>query len=364
MPALQHARQEIIKSLKAALGKGYSPSADELEIPKVSDLGDVAFPCFGLAKGLKRNPAELAAEIAPKILASGLVEKAEANGPYINFFLHINRLAELVLQEVEAENYGSSDAGAGKKIMVEFYQEIHVGHLRTALIGQAVVNVERANGTTVVPVSYINDLGIHVAKCLWAIQKFYPNVEPSKEDRNSFLGRVYTEASVWLEEHPEDKDEVHKIFQSLEQGHRGWIGLWKKTKKWSMDIIEGVAKELGLTIEHWYFESLLVDRAGRIVDDLLKQGMAKISEGATIVDLENQDLGVNLLRRTDGTLLYNAKDLALAFKKEEQHSPDLSLYVIDVRQSLAMRQLFATLKLMGLHKQLEQHNSSQELQYH
>ncbi len=358
MPALQTARQDVIKALKAAVGKGYSPTVLELETPKQAAWGDISFPCFNMAKGMKRNPAEIASELAPKIKPSGLIARAEARGPYINVVLDQEKFSALVLADAAEHSYGINDSMAGKKIMVEFYQpnthkEVHVGHLRTALIGQALVNALKANGGEVVPVSYIGDLGIHVAKCLWAIRKFHPDEEPLKEERNAFLGKVYTEATVWLEEHPEDGEEVKKIFQSLENGHRGWLGLWQKTKKWSMEVIKDVARELNLTISQWYSESEMDERAMRIIDDLLKADIAKISRGATIVDLEDEHLGVNLLKRTDGTLLYNGKDLALALKKEEQHSPDLSINVIDVRQSLAMKQLFATLKRMGFQKRIE-----------
>lgn len=344
-------------ALKAAIG-GYTPTIDELETPKLAGMGDVAFPCFSMAKGLKRNPAELAAELAPKIAPEGLIARVEAKGPYVNFFLDTPKLATQVLAETAEPNYGVGNAMHGKKIVVEYYQpnthkEVHVGHLRAALVGQELVNVFNANGAEVVPVTYINDLGLHVAKCLWAIQKFHPGEEPPKGERNAFLGKVYTEASVWLGEHPEDEAEVHKIHQSLEDGHRGWIGLWKKTRKWSMDVIDAIAKELGLTIETKFFESDLMDRAKRIVDDLLKRDIARVSEGATIVDLTDEKLGVNLLKRTDGTLLYNAKDLALAYTKDEAFSPDVSMIVVDVRQSLAMKQLIATLKRMGFPKRVE-----------
>lgn len=358
MPALQQARQEVVKAIKAAVGKGYSPTVDQLETPKIAAMGDLAFPCFDLAKGLKRNPAEIAAELAPKIKLGGMIANVEVKGPYINFALDTGKLSEVVLSEAGAETYGFGDAMRGKKIMVEYYQpnthkEVHVGHLRAALVGQEVVNVFKANGAEVIPATYINDLGLHVAKCLWAIQKFHPGEEPAKGDRNAFLGKVYTEASVWLGDHPEETQEVHRIHQSLEEGHRGWISLWKKTRKWSLDVIEQIGKELGLTITVRYYESNLMRRAKHIVDDLLKRKIAVVSQGATIVDLESEKLSVNLLKRTDGTLLYNAKDLALALTKEDEFHPDLSLIVVDVRQSLAMQQLIATLKRMDFPKRVE-----------
>ncbi len=358
MYALQQARKEVLLALKNALGKTYSPALDELEAPKISAHGDISFPCFGVAKGLKRNPAEIASELAPKIQPQGLIASVETKGPYVNFRLDTTVLATLVLKEATQTDYGTSSTLENKTIMVEYAQpnthkEVHVGHLRNALVGQVVVNFLRAHAAKVIPTSYINDLGAHVAKCLWGIQKFHPGEEPQKGEENAFLAKVYTEATQWLDAHPEEKEDVQKIFQSLEKGHRGWRALWKKTRGWSMKMIRGVFKELGLTIEQWYFESDLLKRSKAIVEDLMEKKIAVRSEGAILVPLEEEKLGVNLLERTDGTLLYNAKDLALAFRKEEDFRPDQSLYIIDVRQSLAMKQLFATLKRMGFNRTLQ-----------
>ncbi|MEK7665456.1 MAG: arginine--tRNA ligase [Patescibacteria group bacterium] len=358
MYALQQARQEVLLALKTALGKTYSPTLDELEAPKIASHGDIAFPCFGLAKGFKRSPVEITSEIAPKIKPQGMIASVDANGPYINFRLSTPALAERVIDEARQETYGTSSTLTAKTIMVEYAQpnthkEVHVGHLRNALVGQVVVELLRAHGARVIPTSYINDLGAHVAKCLWGIQKFHPGEKPEKGEENIFLAKVYTEATQWLDANPEEKVDIQKIFQSLENGHRGWRMLWKKTRGWSMTMIRGVFKDLGLTIEQWYFESDLVKSSKAIVEDLMRRGIAKRSDGAVIVPLEEEKLGVNLLERTDGTLLYNAKDLALAFQKEEDYRADLSLYVVDVRQSLAMKQLFATLKRMGFNRTLQ-----------
>ena len=358
MYVLDTARKEIIQALKQAFGKSYTPSVDDLEIPRVKDLGDFAFPCFGLAKGMKRAPNEIAAEFAGKIAPSGLIKSIEANGPYINFYLDPIKMAgELNIIFSSTDRYGHSDILSGKKIMVEYAQpnthkSVHVGHVRNALVGQGVVNILNANGANVIPTSYINDLGLHVAKCLYGVQKFFADEEPQPHKRTEFLAEAYKKAHAWLEENPDDKKDVQHIFQALEEGKRDWGALWKKTKGWSMDYIKSVFEDLGLTIDQWYFESDLVNESQRIVDDLLEKGIAQMSEGAAIVDFDDE-LPVYLLRRTDGTLLYYAKDLALAHQKERDHKLDQSLYIIDVRQSLAMQQLFATLDRMGFKKNLK-----------
>ncbi|MBI4598922.1 arginine--tRNA ligase [Candidatus Uhrbacteria bacterium] len=361
MPALTDAKQEAVRLLKAALGKQYTPVVDDLETPPDRALGDLAFPCFTLAKGLKRNPAELAVEIAAKVETGGLIRKAEAKGPYVNFSIQTSMFADSVLSEIASRKgeYGTAEAANGKRVLVEYAQpnthkEIHVGHLRNFFIGHAAVLLLKAAGYEVIPATYINDLGMHVAKCLWDLKKFHTGepVPAGNAERVVLLGRVYAEATAAAEADPAAKEDISKIFQDLEAGRGPYLVLWKKTRKWSLDEMKGVFKEVGLSFDVWYFESDLIPAAHALVADFKRKGIAVDSQGAVIVDLEAEGLGANLLVRSDGTLLYNAKDLPLALKKEEDFHPDRSVYVVDNRQSLALRQLFATLRRAGFQKDL------------
>lgn len=359
MSVLNDAKKEVVLALKAALGKEYSPNADELETPPDPAMGDVAFPCFTLAKGMKKNPVQIAVELSAKIHPKGFVKETEAKGPYVNFYFDTSMFGNALLEEIaeKGKSYGITDLGQERRVMVEYAQpnthkEIHIGHLRNFLVGQELVELYRAAGYDVVPATYINDLGTHVAKCLWAMKKFHDGEEPKPEDRDAFLGKVYTEATKAVEENAAVKDEISKVYQDLENGKGPYMALWKKTRKWSLDGMKEIFKELGLTLEVWYYESDLVKRTHRLIADLKKKGIVVESQGAMIVDLEPEKLGVNLLVKSDGTLLYNAKDLALAQVKEADYHPEKSLYVIDVRQSLAMQQLFATMKRMGFNKDL------------
>ena len=359
MYIIQKAKQLVLKELKKAIGKAYSPSMEELTAPPDPKLGDVAFPCFVLARGLKRNPAEIATELAAKIGPKGFIKSVTNTGPYVNFTFHAGALGAEVLKEIAAQGdaYGTSTIGEGKKFLLEFAQpnthkEIHVGHLRNFFVGQAAVNLLRANGYTVTPVSYINDLGAHVATCLWGIRNKGGAMPGAKEDRIKFLGEAYVHATKAAEENPAVKTEISAIYRDLENQQGPFLSLWKKTRVWSLRYIRSVFKELALTINGWYCESDLIPDTKALIDRLIKEGVVVKSEGAWIVNLESEGCGVNLLVKTDGTLLYNAKDLALALRKEEDHHPLKSIYVIDARQSLAMRQLFATLKRMKFEKEL------------
>ena len=360
MYTIQKAKTEILQAIKQAAPPGFVPSLEDLETPPDQKMGDVAFPCFDLAKSLKRNPAEIATELAVKIGPKGFIAEAKAAGPYVNIVLNTKTFGEAVHEEMAElhSEYGTSDVGADKRLMVEFanlnsHKDVHIGHLRNLFVGQAAVNLLKATGFDVIPVAYINDLGLHVAKSVWCMKTYHQDEDVKPEDRIAFLRDVYVEANKILEEQPALSAQVTEVFRHLEDGRGDELALWKETRDWSIDFLKEVYNELGLTIDHWYFESDVIGKSKKIIEGLIEQGIVKESEGAWIVDLKDEDLGVNLLIKTDGTMLYNAKDLGLAMKKEEDYHPTRSIYVVDERQSHALKQLFATLGRMGFERELQ-----------
>lgn len=358
MYALDQAKKEILLSLKKALGKTYAVNQDMLMTPPKPEYGDLSFACFALGKGMKRNPAEIATELAAKIAPSTLIKKISSLGPYVNFTFDETAFAEHVMKDVLVgkARYGKLTTGKGKKVLVEYanlntHKEVHVGHLRNLALGAAVVNLLRLNGFEVTPVAYINDLGNNVARCLWGLMNLHLGDEPEVEKLN-YLGRAYTEATKAIGEDEDKRAQVSKIQHDLENMEGDIVALWKKTHKWSMDNLKAVYDSFGLELDKIYLEHELIEETHAIVKRLLTDGLARVSEGAVIVDLEPEGLGVNLLRKSDGTLLYNAKDLALAFRKEADYGADRSVYVVDNRQTLALRQLAATLKRMQFPREI------------
>lgn len=358
MYALTRVKKEALTSLKKAIGKKYPVSIDMLGEPPDPKMGDVSFPCFALAKGMGRNPAEIATEIAAKIGPSSLIARVVAVGPYVNFSVDPIAFTQAVLSDVvkDGKRYGKSTTGRGKKVLVEYanlntHKEIHIGHVRNLALGKSLVELLRRTGYSVTPVAYINDLGNNVARALWGVMKLHPGEEPP-EDALNWLGSIYAEATAALEADEERKAEVSQIQRDLENMEGEVVPLWKKTQKWSMDALKAAYAELGLELDRIYEEHELIDETHEIVKKLLTQGIAKMSQGAAIVDFESEGLGVNLLRKSDGTLLYNAKDLALAYRKEADYAADRSLIVVDTRQSLAFKQLSKTLQRMGFPREV------------
>lgn len=357
MYAREKAKQEVLTALRKYVEVDVSP--DDIETPPDSKMGDFAYPTFKAAKQMGKNPAELATELAAKIGPSELIDDVKATGPYVNFRLNGKEFGDWVLEDIEeaGEAYGHGTSGEGKKIIVDYAQpnthkEFHVGHIRNAVLGQSIINILRANGYEVIGASYIGDIGAHVAKALWGLEKFHKDEDFGKADRARKLGEIYTEATRAVEEHEECKAEIAEVLQKLEAEEEPWYSLWKKTREWSLDAFRQIFDELGVKPDVWYFESEVEKPGKELVQKMLTDGIAKKSEGAIVVDLQDEDLGVFLILKSDGSSLYSTKDLALAIQKDKDYGAHRQMFVVDVRQSLHFQQLFATLKRMGFEKQL------------
>ncbi|MFZ5365092.1 MAG: arginine--tRNA ligase [Patescibacteria group bacterium] len=320
---------------------------ENFTFPPMVELGDLSLPVFDLADG---NPAEFAASLAEKLGSNEVWEKVEAKGPYLNFYFKAEVWAKDFIEAA-----GKRQQAAGQKVMIEYSQpnthkEFHVGHLRNACLGAAIVNLYRFAGNKVIAATYVNDVGLHVAKCLWAYLKFHQGEEPASE-QTRFLGKIYTEAVQKMEKDETIKSEVDEILKKLERKDKDIMKSWKKTQKWSVEDFKRIYKLLGVKFDEWYFESDILENGRKIVGDLLKKGIAKKDQGAVIVDLKKYNLDVLLILKSDGTTLYSTSDLALAYKKAKK-KVDVSIYVVDNRQTLYLKQIFKTLALAGFEEKM------------
>ena len=349
--------QSIVQQLTGLLRENGVKGDIQFTKPPKSDMGDIAFACFSLAQESGKNPAEVASELVDKIGDNfgSLVASVKAFGPYVNFFLHSSQLAKIVLTEVEeqGENYGSTTLEKEHTVMIEYpsqntHKEFHIGHLRNVCIGNTLVNLFRKVGYTVIPVNYVNDFGSHVAKCLWGIQKFH-NGDIEKENTQKWLGEVYAEASKYIQEHEEEvKSEIDEIQKKLEAHDPSIWNMFVETRDASLKGFEKLSLELGIEHSQIFLESEVKSRGQEIVDELLEKGIAKVGEGgAIIIDLEHEDLGIVLLRKSTGAGLYLTSDLALAEKKFKTVSIDESINITGNEQNFYFQQLFRVLQLFG-----------------
>lgn len=346
--------------------------------PPSADKGDLAFPCFPLAKLLKTAPPKIAGELKDKIVCGGLIARVEALGPYLNFFADPRGLlGDLCSSLADGSFDDSVEAETSAKVMIEYSQPnthkvFHVGHLRNVAVGDCLVRVLRARGHSVVAANYYGDFGIDVAKCLWWLENKVD--EPAPEvGRGAWLGAAYVACNTHIKEleAAEKKDEVQALFGQLREvlddikaGRAPYAQLYADTRQWCLDEFAEVYGWLDATFDHDFFESQVEEEGQAIVDEYLEKGIFEPSQGATICDLEEFKLGPALVRKSDGTSLYLTWDLALARTKFRDFEIERSLYVVGSEQSYHFKQLFATLQRMGYERASDCRHVAYELVMH
>ena len=328
---------------------------------KMVEHGDVSFACFVLAKEQKANPNQIAQEIAQKIDVSKFeeIEKVEVLGPYVNFYLSIPFIAREVMMAVikDGKSFGRNNIGNQKKLLVEYpsqntHKEFHIGHLRNVCIGNALVQLKRKSGYEVLPINYINDFGAHVVKCLWGINHFY-NGEVPEQNTQKWLGEVYAKASTHIKDNPELKDEINELQNKLESRDKEIWNLFIKTRDASLDGFKKIHDELKIEHITTLLESDVKDQGQKIVDRLLKEGIAEVGDGgAIIVDLSEYKLDIALARKSSGAGVYLTSDLALATKKFDEFEVDESINITAHEQNFYFKQLFKVLELAGHKKEM------------
>ncbi|MBW2978385.1 arginine--tRNA ligase, partial [Candidatus Woesearchaeota archaeon] len=340
-------KKEVISLLKKAGVKN-----PELSIPPDPKLGDYSLPCFKLTKQFKLDPILVAKTLAKKIKPKGSIKQIKEVGPYLNFFINKQNLAGDIINDIltKKDNYGKGTLKK-EKVMVEFSQPnthkgFHIGHLRNVCLGDALVRIMRFNGFPVIAANYINDTGAHVAKCIWYYLKYNKGNEP-KLNKGEWLGNLYSEAAKKVSQNPELKDEVDEVHRKIESKDRELWRVWKTTRKWSLDDFNLIYKTLGVHFDVWFYDHELAEPGKQFVQELLKKKIAKISDDATIVDLQKYKLDVALVLKSDKSTLYLTKDFALAEKKFKKYGIDTSIYVVAAEQRLHFQQLFKVLELYG-----------------
>lgn len=345
--------EELKKEIKTILGL----TEADFSYPSDPGLGDLSLACFRVAKTAGQAPSEIAkrwaAEIKSQADWSDKFTDIKAVGPYLNFFINPSYLGCQVIGEVSKQKagYGSNQSGQSRKVMIEYsngntHKEYHVGHLRNIAYGDAINRLLSANGYDSIPVSYINDFGIHVAKTIWNWRR-NPVYDERPEPKGYLLGNCYAKASQALENDPEGKLEVAAIMKEIESRQGENYIFWQKSRQWSIEYFDSIYKELDIKFKNIFYESEVIVDGLKLVDELIRKNILVKSEGAIIANLEKYDLGVLPIIRSDGTALYPVGDLALASAKFKAYDLDESIYVIDVRQSLYFKQLFKILELMG-----------------
>ncbi len=314
----------------------------------------------GKRVNVKERATEIAEMVRVKIQLPPEFEKVEAVNGYVNLYFDSDAFAKRVVDSVLelGKDFGRGEAN-GKTVMVEYSQPnthkaFHVGHLRNMVLGSSVCEIVDFAGSQVIRTNYIGDIGLHVIKWLWNYINYHNGEVPPQEGMTRWMGGLYAEAVKRLEENPDLDEQVRALFKRWDARDPEIVTLWEKTRQWSLDAFGQVYDLLGIHFDRVYFESDVEYSGKDIVNELIEKGIAKDErpEGAVIVDLDTimgtkEKYRVLVILRSDGTSLYSTKDLSLAIRKFSEYPLDQSVYVIDVRQSLYMQQIFKVMELMG-----------------
>jgi len=309
---------------------------------------------------VKQKAVEIADQVVEELALSEEIDHAESVNGYLNIYYDSAHFARRVVDEIlNQKNRFGSQAKFGEKVMVEYSQPnthkaFHVGHLRNMVLGSAICDILDFSGLDVIRVNYLGDIGLHVIKWLWNYIHFHSGEEPPSEGKTRWMGALYAEAAKKIDENPEYEEQVRELFKRWDDKEPQIVNLWKKTRQWSLEAFDEVYSLLGIQFDKVYFESEVEGPGKEIVQELINKGLAKDErpEGAVIVDLDEimgtkEKYRVVVILRSDGTSLYPTKDLPLAIMKFADFDISRSIYVIDVRQSLYMKQIFKILELMG-----------------
>ena len=296
-----------------------------IEIPADETMGDYAFPCFRLAKTLRKAPQMIAQDIADRIGGTEGFAKVENVNAYVNFFIDRAYFAGQVVEEVNEKGpeYGRSDIGEGRKVIVEYSspniaKPFHIGHIRSTVIGNALYKLYDAVGYDVTRINHLGDYGTQFGKMIVAYRKWGSEEELAQDPIKSLLA-YYTKFHEEAKEHPELEDEARETFVRLEAGEAEEVELWKKFRELSLAEFSRVYDMLGISFDSYAGESFYSDKMPRFIDELQDRGLLVESQGARIVDLEMYDLGAAMITKSDGSSLYVTRDIAAAVYRKEHY---------------------------------------------
>ncbi len=318
-----------------------------MEKPPKPEMGDLAFPCFSLSKEFKKAPPEISKDIAGRLKPSGAVREIKALGPYVNFYGDWKKLGKSVIDEVrkKGRKYGSGTPKA-RTMMVEFshpntHKAFHIGHTRNIILGESLSRVLHFAGYKVARVNYQGDIGPHVARCIWGLLNL-DLIEP-REGKGRWLGEMYAKASQEAKNYKVELA-IREINKRLYAGDAKLVKLWKKTRQWSLDYFDSIYADFGVKFDRLYFESEVEGPGIKLAGKLEKEGVAKRSDGAIVMDLEEHGLGIYVLLTQDGTPLYSIKDFILAALQDKEYNPERIIHVVGSEQDLHFRQLIKSLQ--------------------
>jgi len=350
-------KKEIAMSIAKVVELNIEELKTFVEVPKDSVNGDYAFPCFKLAKELKKSPMIIANEIKEKIeLNTEIIEKVEVVSGYLNFYINKQKIAEEVVKEIQVnEEYGKSEIGKGKNIVIDYSapniaKPFHIGHLRSTVIGGALYKIYKYLGYNTIGINHLGDYGTQFGKMIegYSLWKDEYNLEENPIEQ---MMDIYIRINSLCKEDEVVLERCRNNFKKLEDGDFYCVELWEKFKDLSLKEFERVYQLLDSKFDSWNGEAFYSDKMPEIVELLEKSGKLQESQGAQIINLEEK--GINtpiIIKKSNDSSTYATRDLAAILYRARNYDFDKALYVTSYEQVLHFKQVFETAKLLGLNE--------------
>ena len=323
-----------------------------LEQPKSSELGDIAFPAFSLAKTERKAPQIIAADIAEKIDTAHF-DKVVATGPYVNFFLSKAEISGQVIKEVikDGADYGQQNEGNGENVTIDLSspniaKPFSVGHLRSTVIGDALSNIFRKIGYNTIKINHLGDWGKQFGLLMVAYKK-WGSQEAVEANPIDELLKLYVRMNAEIENDPSLDEEGRLWFKKLEDGDPEATELWQWFRDESLMEFNRIYELLGVEFDSLNGEAFYNDKMDEGIQILEDKGLLQESKGASIVDLEDFNLPPAMIKKSDGATLYITRDIATAIYRARTYNFVKNVYVVGQEQANHFRQLKAVLKKMG-----------------
>ncbi|MBQ8828235.1 MAG: arginine--tRNA ligase, partial [Clostridia bacterium] len=329
-----------------------------IALPPDDKMGDFAFPCFVLAKEFRKAPPMIAASIKDAVDTmtdeKDLISKTEVAGGYLNFYLNRKVVISGIIAEIneQGENYGKSDEGAGKKVIVEFSspniaKPFHIGHLVSTAVGSSVERIYKFLGYDTVKVNHLGDWGTQFGKLISAYKRWGNEADILKDPINELL-KIYVRFHNEAEKNPELEDEARGYFKKLEDGDKEVTELWQFFVKASLSEFNRMYDKLGISFDSYAGESFYSDKMPEIVQILKDKNILEESDGAMVVRFpEEAKIPPCIILKSDGSTIYATRDIAAAVYRKRHYDFYKNIYVVGTPQALHFKQVFSVIDKMG-----------------
>ena len=350
-------KQEIAKMISKTIDMNENEIKEYIETPKNLEMGDYSFPCFRMAKELKKSPVEIANQIKDNIkIDNNIIEKLEVLNGFLNIYLNKETLVKAVLQEFDKqrENYGKSKIGEGKNIVIDYSspniaKPFHIGHLRSTVIGASLYNIYKALGYNVIRINHLGDWGTQFGKMIEGYKRWGSEYDLENNPIDE-LTKIYVRINELCKEDKTVLEACRENFKRLEDGDKYCLEIWEKLKNLSLKEFQRVYDILGVSFDSMNGEAFYTDKMPEVVEILERKNLLKESQGAKIVDLEDKGMPPLIIEKSNESTTYATRDLAAILYRSRTYDFDKCLYIVAYEQNLHFKQVFEVAKLLGIDK--------------